>query len=218
MHRITFDGLSYQTYGELPNVGSRAPDVSLVNTDLQDVSLANFMGKRKVFNIFPSIDTPVCAKSVVAFDKLSESIDDVAMLMISYDLPFAHARFQAQHDLQHVVSLSAIRHAGFGENYGVQVIEGPLAGTTEALQRRRSTSAMHDAQTLFRPWSRHTAVAFWPLLGAGLLVQSPWVPGLGPSELIVVTVETFVFTAVAAWYFYRRRGVVTYYEGLERAA
>jgi thiol peroxidase len=128
MHRITFDGLSYQTYGELPNVGSRAPDVSLVNTDLQDVSLANFMGKRKVFNIFPSIDTPVCAKSVVAFDKLSESIDDVAMLMISYDLPFAHARFQAQHDLQHVVGLSAIRHAGFGENYGVQVIEGPLAG------------------------------------------------------------------------------------------
>lgn len=128
MHQITFDGSSYQTYGELPNVGSRAPDVSLVNTELQDVSLANFMGKRKLFNIFPSIDTPVCAKSVIAFDRLSEAIDDVAMLMISYDLPFAHARFKVQHDLQNVIGLSAIRHAGFGENYGVQVIEGPLAG------------------------------------------------------------------------------------------
>ena len=128
MHRITFDGLSYQTYGELPNIGSRAPDVSLVNTQLQDVSLANFMGKRKLFNIFPSIDTPVCAKSVVAFDKLAEGIEDVAMLMVSYDLPFAHARFQEQHELQNVIGLSAIRHAGFGENYGVQVIEGPLAG------------------------------------------------------------------------------------------
>ena len=128
MHQIMYDGLSYQTHGELPNIGSRAPDVSLVNTDLQDVSFANFMGKRKVLNIFPSIDTPVCAKSVVAFDKLSEGIDDVAMLMVSYDLPFAHARFQAQHDLQRVIGLSAIRHEGFGENYGVQIVEGPLAG------------------------------------------------------------------------------------------
>jgi len=128
MHRILFQGTSYQTYGELPSIGSRAPDVSLVNTELQDVSLANFMGKRKLFNIFPSIDTPVCAKSVIAFDKLSEGIEDVRMLMVSYDLPFAHARFRQQHGLQHVVGLSAIRHAGFGENYGVQIVEGPLAG------------------------------------------------------------------------------------------
>ncbi len=69
-----------------------------------------------------------------------------------------------------------------------------------------------------RPWSRHTAVAFWPLLGAGLLVQSPWVPGFGPSERIVATAQVFVFTAVAALYFYRKRGVVTYYKGLESAA
>ena len=128
MHQIMYEGLSYQTYGELPNVGSRAPDVSLVNMDLQDVSLANFMGKRKVLNIFPSIDTPVCAKSVIAFDKLSEGIEDVAMLMVSYDLPFAHARFKEQHKLQQVIGLSAIRHAGFGENYGVQIVDGPLAG------------------------------------------------------------------------------------------
>jgi thiol peroxidase len=128
MHQITYDGTSYRTYGELPSIGSRAPDVSLVNTNLQDVSLANFMGMRKVLNIFPSIDTPVCAKSVIVFDRIAKDHNDVAMLMVSYDLPFAHARFHEQHSLTHVVGLSAIRHAGFGENYGVQIMEGPLSG------------------------------------------------------------------------------------------
>lgn len=128
MHRITYDGNSYETFGELPAIGSRAPDVSLVNTELQDVSLANFMGKRKVLNIFPSIDTPVCARSVVVFDKLAQDHEDVAMLMVSYDLPFAHARFHAENGLSQVIHLSAIRHAGFGENYGVQIVQGPLTG------------------------------------------------------------------------------------------
>jgi len=128
MHSIQYNGASYTICGELPTIGSKAPDVSLVNTELQEVSLANFMGKRKVINIFPSIDTPVCAKSVIAFDRLSQDIEDVAMLMVSYDLPFAHKRFQEQHGLSRVVGLSAIRHAGFGENYGVQITEGPLAG------------------------------------------------------------------------------------------
>jgi thiol peroxidase len=128
MHQITYEGTRYRTHGELPPIGSRAPDVSLVNTSLQDVSLANFMGRRKVLNIFPSIDTPVCAKSVIVFDKLAANHDDVAMLMVSYDLPFAHARFHKEHDLGNVVGLSAIRHAGFGENYGVLIVEGPLAG------------------------------------------------------------------------------------------
>lgn len=128
MHQIIYNGTHYRTYGELPAIGSRAPDVSLVNTRLQDVSLANFMGMRKVLNIFPSIDTPVCAKSVIVFNKLAQKREDVAMLMVSYDLPFAHARFHQQHSLDHVVGLSAIRHAGFGENYGVQIVEGPLAG------------------------------------------------------------------------------------------
>ena len=128
MHEIIYDGTRYRTYGELPAIGSRAPDVSLVNTKLQDVSLANFMGRRKVINIFPSIDTPVCAKSVIVFNKLAETHEDVALLMVSYDLPFAHARFHKEHDLQHVIGLSAIRHAGFGQNYGVLIMEGPLAG------------------------------------------------------------------------------------------
>jgi thiol peroxidase len=125
---IQHKNASYHTYGELPSVGSCAPDVSLVNTDLQNVSFANWMGVRKVLNIFVSIDTDVCAKSVVEFDRFAAEVEDVAMLMVSYDLPFAHKRFQEEHELTNVVGLSAIRHAGFGENYGVQIVDGPLAG------------------------------------------------------------------------------------------
>jgi len=125
---VKFENSTYRTEGELPAIGSRAPDVSLVNTKLQNATLANWTGKRKIMNIFVSIDTDVCAKSVIEFDSRAEGLDDVAMLMISYDLPFAHERFQKQHDLQHVTGLSAIRHAGFGENYGVQIVDGPLAG------------------------------------------------------------------------------------------
>jgi len=128
MATVNYEGGTYRTYGELPTVGSLAPDVSLVNTSLQDVSLANFMGKRKLFNIFISIDRPICAKSVIEFDRFAEGRDDIVMLAVSYDLPFAHRRFQEEHDVANVIGLSAIRHAGFGENYGVQIIEGPLAG------------------------------------------------------------------------------------------
>jgi len=128
MATIKFDNGTYNTFGELPAIGGSAPDVSLVNTKLQDVSLANWTGMRKVFNIFVSIDTDVCAKSVVEFNRYAEEAEDVAMLMVSYDLPFALQRFFEEHDLENVVGLSAIRHAGFGENYGVQIVDGPLAG------------------------------------------------------------------------------------------
>ncbi len=128
MHKIKFNGGTFETYGDLPSVGSRAPDMSLVDTELRDLSLANFSGFRKVLNIFPSVDTPTCAKSVEVFNRIGADHDSVRMLMISCDLPFAHARFAREHDLQHVVSLSSIRHAGFGENYGVQIMDGPLAG------------------------------------------------------------------------------------------
>lgn len=128
MAKIQFENASYRTYGDLPAEGSRAPDVSLVNTNLQNVSLANWMGMRKIMNIFVSIDTPVCAESVIKFERYAGERDDLAVLMVSYDLPFAHKRFQQEHSLKHVVGLSAIRHAGFGENYGVLIIDGPLAG------------------------------------------------------------------------------------------
>ncbi len=128
MAKFTFESGSYRTYGELPAIGSHAPDIMLVNTQLQNVSMANWLGMRKVLNIFVSVDTPVCARSVIEFDRYAKDLDDVAMLMVSYDLPFALARFQEQHKLKNVIGLSAIRHAGFGENYGVHVVEGPLAG------------------------------------------------------------------------------------------
>lgn len=128
MASITYEKGHYRTKGNLPSVGSRAPDIMLVNTRLQNVSLANWMGMRKIMNIFVSIDTSVCAKSVTQFDRFGSGYDDLAMLMVSYDLPFAHARFLEQNGLSKVVGLSAIRHAGFGDNYGVQIVEGPLAG------------------------------------------------------------------------------------------
>ena len=126
--KILFDNGSYQTFGELPRIGSHAPDFSLVNTKLQDVSLTAWTGRRKILNIFVSIDTPVCAESVRTFDRYGDGHDDLALLMVSYDLPFAHKRYQNEHDLKNVEGLSAIRHAGFGENYGVQIMDGPLAG------------------------------------------------------------------------------------------
>ncbi len=125
---VKYENATYRTFGELPAVGSRAPDVSLVNTKLQNATLANWMGMRKIMNIIVSIDTDVCAKSVIEFDRRAENLDDVVILSVSYDLPFALQRFQEQHDLQHIIGLSAIRHEGFGENYGVQIVDGPLAG------------------------------------------------------------------------------------------
>lgn len=128
MAKIQYENASYRIYGDLPTIGSHAPDISLVNTSLQNVSFASFMGVRKVLNIFISVDTSVCAKSVIKFDRLAGEADDVAMLMVSYDLPFAHKRFKDEHGLEHAIGLSAIRHDGFGENYGVRIIEGPYAG------------------------------------------------------------------------------------------
>lgn len=128
MASILYENKRYQTYGELPPVGSSAPDIMLVDTELNNVSLSRWSGKRKIINIFVSIDTDVCAKSVIEFSRLAEGHDDIATLMVSYDLPFAHRRFLEQNRLANVNGLSAIRHAGFGENYGVLITEGPLTG------------------------------------------------------------------------------------------
>ncbi len=125
---VKYESVTYRTSGELPAIGSSAPDVSLVNTRLQGATLANWGGKRKIMNIIVSIDTEVCAKSVLEFHRRTEHVDDVVILNVSYDLPFAFQRFKEQHDLSEVIGLSAIRHEGFGENYGVQIVDGPLAG------------------------------------------------------------------------------------------
>jgi len=128
MARIMFNGTAYRTHGELPPIGSRAPDVSLVNCDFQDVSLSHWLGKRKVLNVLPSVDRAKCATSIVVFDRVSRGRDDVAILSVSCDLPFAHLRFRKHHSLRQAIGLSSLRHAGFGQNYGVQVVEGPLKG------------------------------------------------------------------------------------------
>ena len=126
--KIRYENASYQTYGELPRIGTYAPDISLVNTKLQNVSLANFSGQRKIMFIGVSIDTDVFARSVLRFDEYAAGQENLALLVVTYDLPFAHSRFRKAHDLQNITGLSAIRHAGFGENYGVRILDGPLAG------------------------------------------------------------------------------------------
>lgn len=128
MSIFKYEAATHHTFDDLPAIGSRAPDVSLVNTKLQNVSLANWTGMRKVMNILVSVDTDVCARSVIEFDRLAADLKDVAVLCVSYDLPFAWRRFLEEHKLKNIIGLSAIRHAGFGENYGVQIVDGPLAG------------------------------------------------------------------------------------------
>lgn len=128
MAGFRFEGSTYHTVGELPPVGSRAPDISLVTTSFRDVSLANWQGMRKLINIFVSIDCEFCSRSVIDFNRYADGIENVAMLMVSYDLPYAHKRFFDANVLENVIGLSAIRHAGFGENYGVLIQDGPLAG------------------------------------------------------------------------------------------
>lgn len=128
MASIKHENATYRTYGDLPAVGSRAPDMSLVNTKLQNATLANWIGVRKIMNIVLSIDADVCANSVIEFDRRAANLDDVAVLNVSYDLPFAYRRFQEQHKLENIIGLSAIRHEGFGENYGVQIVDGPFEG------------------------------------------------------------------------------------------
>lgn len=129
-HQVTLQGNSVDLMGKLPEVGQKAPEFSLVSKDLNDVSLAQFAGKRKVLNIFPSVDTGVCAASVRQFNKVANELDNTVVLCISADLPFAQARFCGAEGLENVVTLSTMRGAEFKENYGVLIASGPLAGLT----------------------------------------------------------------------------------------
>jgi thiol peroxidase len=127
MATITLKGNPIETSGNLPAVGSKAPDFSLLKLDLSRASLKDFPGK-KVLNIFPSIDTPVCAASVRKFNEAA-SKQGLTVLCISEDLPFAMKRFCGAENLDKVVSASAFR-SSFGKDYGVEIITGPLAGLT----------------------------------------------------------------------------------------
>jgi len=130
MAKITLRGNSVHTSGELPKVGGKAPDFRLVSKDLKDLSLADFKGKKKILNIFPSIDTPVCALSTKKFNDYAKQHADTVMLMVSADLPFAQGRFCGNEHLENVVTLSMMRGQRFGQDYGVMIQDGPLAGVT----------------------------------------------------------------------------------------
>lgn len=127
MADITFAGNPVHTVGSLPSTGSAAPAFTVTGTDLADVTLDSLAGKRVVLNIFPSVDTNVCAASVRAFNEKAAGMDDTVVLSVSKDLPFALKRFAGAEGIENVVSGSAFR-SSFGEDYGVTLQDGPLAG------------------------------------------------------------------------------------------
>lgn len=128
MATTNFKGHPVKLIGEFIQVGKIAPDFQLVKTDLSTFSLKDLKGKNVVLNIFPSLDTGVCAASVRKFNKLAAGLKDTVVLAISKDLPFAHGRFCSAEGIDNVVPLSDFRFSDFDENYGVLMADGPLAG------------------------------------------------------------------------------------------
>ncbi len=130
MATVTLAGNPVNVNGDFPQAGTTAKPFSLVNKDLADVSLLSFASKRKVLNIFPSVDTPVCAASVRHFNESASKLNNTVVLCISADLPFAQARFCGAEGLDNVVSLSTLRGSEFKQAYGVDIVDSVLAGLT----------------------------------------------------------------------------------------
>ena len=128
MATITLKGNPITTSGNLPTLGSAAPDFKLVGEDLQDVSLGAFKGKKKILNIVPSLDTSVCATSARKFNERAKEIPNCAVIIVSADLPFASERFRSNEGLAEIVTLSMMRSRHFALDYGVLITSGPLAG------------------------------------------------------------------------------------------
>lgn len=128
MAQVTFKGDPVEVGGTLPQVGQTAPAFTLVATDLSEKSLSDFAGKRKVLNIFPSIDTGVCSKSVREFNERATGLDNTVVLCISADLPFALARFCGAEGIENVTSLSTFRCKNFKQDYGTEIQSSPLKG------------------------------------------------------------------------------------------
>ncbi|MGS2726508.1 thiol peroxidase [Psychroserpens sp. BH13MA-6] len=124
MAKITLGGNPCHTSGSLPEVGSKAPEFNLTSTEFKTVSLQDFKGQNVILNIFPSIDTGVCAQSVRTFNKEAADLDNTKVLCISRDLPFAMARFCGAEGLDNVISLSDFKDGHFGKNYGVDIVDG----------------------------------------------------------------------------------------------
>ena len=127
MATITLKGNTIHTTGELPTIGSQAPDFTLVKNDLSTSSLSDYKGSKVVLNIFPSIDTGTCAASVRQFNKEAAELEGTKVLCISRDLPFAQARFCGAEGIENVINLSDFATGDFGRKYGLQIADGPLA-------------------------------------------------------------------------------------------
>ncbi|GAA3700967.1 thiol peroxidase [Zhihengliuella alba] len=127
MTDITFQGSPVSTVGELPAVGAKAPEFTLVGTDLSEVSSADFEGQRVLLNIFPSVDTGVCAASVREFNKHAAGLENTAVVCVSADLPFAQGRFCGAEGIENVIAASSFR-SSFAEDFGTAMVDGPLAG------------------------------------------------------------------------------------------
>lgn len=125
---ISFRGTPVQVAGMLPAPGDRLTDFTLTTSKLADVGLADYAGKRKILNIFPSLDTPTCALSVKRFNGDIDALENVLLLQVSADLPFAHARFCSAEGLDNGVTLSMMRDKTFARDYGVLMADGPMAG------------------------------------------------------------------------------------------
>ncbi len=130
MATITLKGNPIHTHGDLPAVGTRAPDFKLVDGNLGDKTLGDYKGKKKLLNIVPSLDTPTCALSTKKFNDFAKSHADTVILIISADLPFAQGRFCGNESLKNVIPLSLMRGRNFAKEYGVLIQDGPLAGIT----------------------------------------------------------------------------------------
>ncbi len=128
MASITLGGNPINTSGELPKVGQKLADFSLVKNDLGLTNLADFAGKKLVLNIFPSIDTGTCAASVRKFNTEASALNNTVVLCVSRDLPFAQKRFCGAEGLENVVNLSDFKDGSFGKTNGLEIVDGPLAG------------------------------------------------------------------------------------------
>ena len=130
MAEITLQGNKINTNGDVPKVGSAAPDFVLVDSDLNDISLSNYDGKNIILNIIPSLDTPVCQKSTKIFNEKASSLSDVVVLAVSADLPFAMKWFCSVESIESVMPMSMMRSRNFAKDYGVLLVDGPLSGIT----------------------------------------------------------------------------------------
>lgn len=128
MVSVAFKGKEVPIKGDMPELGGQAPDFILTKTDLSDIKLSDLSGSKAIFNIFPSIETLVCAESVRRFNAEADKLDNTSVLCVSRDLPFAHQRFNAAEGIDNVTSVSELRNLDFGDSYGVRIEGGSLAG------------------------------------------------------------------------------------------